>query len=727
MYSKITKSTILSTGISLAALLIATPLSFAQKPAPSPSPIASDERFTVTSSAEFGIRGLVVNGNGDKFRSDLNYHAGFRVFDSSYFVQDNSKGSKVFDIALVTTSGWSADPQGSIRLNMAKAGSYNLDADIRRVRYFNNLNTHVVTWSQPVSTRSQHAMDTLHHFGDFDLTVFPDRENFRMRFGYSFNHTDGPGFSFNTVRFPSSSSDEFQVNSTIHSSSQDLRAGVDGKLLGFNLGFTYGHRNFNDKTQFFVDALNQGNNPAPTTASINRLTRLMPTKGATDFGNFYVQRTFAKTLDFTGRFIYAESDSNTTQSDTINGRASATGNIIVLDAITAPGRTKRPQARSDVGLTWRPTDNLRISNTFTFDQFSISGEGSLTEFLQRTTSGGVPVPNSLTTLFGARNTAYRRFSNLVEEDYQVNRMFSFNIGYRYTHRRIAADSRDISTAGPATLGTDLFSNTTHSVIAGTKIRPYKNWSIYADVERGTSDNVFTRLANNKLFNFRIRSVANLKKISFNVSAIVKNNDNPGTSKAVAGIPATETIADTRTRIFSGSVDWTPLSELSFSSGYTYNQQTSLVDIILPVGAPDFPTSAYRFGTSAYYLRDSYFFFDISARPIKRVSFYASYRLDNDTGQGDRVVTRPQDIISSYPIRFHMPEARLAIRLTRNIDWNIGYQYYSYRERQYINPFATTTATTPATLVPQIVEPQNYTAHMPYTSLRIYFGRAAGDR
>ena len=153
----------------------------------------------------------------------------------------------------------------------------------------------------------------------------------------------------------------------------------------------------------------------------------------------------------------------------------------------------------------------------------------------------------------------------------------------------------------------------------------------------------------------------------------------------------------------------------------------MVDVIVPLGVPDFPSTRWLLGTSEYLLRDSYFFFDVTARPIKRVALYASYRLDNDTGQGDRVITRPQDIISSYPIRFHMPEARLAIRLTRNIDWNIGYQYYSYRERQYINLFATTTATSPPTLVPQGIAPQNYTAHLPYTSLRIYFGKGAGDR
>ena len=174
--------------------------------------------------------------------------------------------------------------------------------------------------------------------------------------------------------------------------------------------------------------------------------------------------------------------------------------------------------------------NSGISNTFTFDQFSLSGEGSLTELLRRTTNTGGPVPDLLTTLFGSRDVAYRRFSDLIEADYQVNRMFAFNIGYRYTHRRVSADSLDISTAGVVTLGTDLFSNTTNTFIAGARIKPLKNWSIYADVERGTADNVFTRLANNKVLNFRVRSVANLKTVSFNLSVIVKNNDNPGTSE-----------------------------------------------------------------------------------------------------------------------------------------------------------------------------------------------------
>jgi hypothetical protein len=83
-------------------------------------------------------------------------------------------------------------------------------------------------------------------------------------------------------------------------------------------------------------------------------------------------------------------------------------------------------------------------------------------------------------------------------------------------------------------------------------------------------------------------------------------------------------------------------------------------------------------------------------------------LNNDKGQGNRVsdpTGAPGTLISSYPNSFHSPEARLAIKINRQLDWNLGYQYYNYHESSIVGP-----------------RPQNYHAHLPYTSLRLYFGR-----
>src|SRR5690606_30529294 len=87
----------------------------AQTPEPSPSP-DPDERFTIRGSTEIGARWVDVNGYENKFRSDFNYRNGFRVFDSSLVIDDNStSGGKVFDSAMIIASGWGADPSGMVR------------------------------------------------------------------------------------------------------------------------------------------------------------------------------------------------------------------------------------------------------------------------------------------------------------------------------------------------------------------------------------------------------------------------------------------------------------------------------------------------------------------------------------------------------------------------------------------------------------------------------------
>jgi hypothetical protein len=101
------------------------------------------------------------------------------------------------------------------------------------------------------------------------------------------------------------------------------------------------------------------------------------------------------------------------------------------------------------------------------------------------------------------------------------------------------------------------------------------------------------------------------------------------------------------------------------------------------------------------MRDHYAFFDIFAHPHNRISLYANYRINDDRGQGNRGSTLLQNIITSYPFQFHSPEVRFIVWLTKNVDWNVGYQYYNYKDKFTGN--------------------QNYKAHLPYTSLRIYFG------
>jgi hypothetical protein len=651
-----------------------------QTPSPTPSPQSQNDN-PITATAEIGVRGVHVNGNDNKYRSDLNYRPGPRLFDSSLLIDGKETGSNFFDSALITSSGWGGDPTGIFRLNIDRAGFYKFDSNIRRVKYFNNLANHAL---------GQHSANTDHGFGDFDLTIFPESERLRFRLGYSFNRTGGEG-GFTTRAY----SDEFPVLSNVDTGSDDFRAGVEGKVFGFNLGLNYGFRRFGEDTNYFIEGLNLGNNPT-NNARLATFERDYPIDGMTNYVHFNVQRTFGRKLDFTARLIHSQTTTDLKLTERLTGRDNS-NNQVVLDFFEIFGEAKRPQTRGDIGATYRVTDKFRISDSFTYDQFNISGANTFYEEFVRRTAAGASLPTVFTTAINHRVTAFRRASNLLEGDYQFSPRFGFSIGWRYSKRSIelGGSTRTTPPASSDGIIDGEHDNSTHAVIATFRAKPVNNWVIYGDVEHGESDNYFTRLANYDFTNYRFRTRVNFGNVSFNASYIGKTNDNPGRDVIT---PAENFVAESRSHTFTSGVEWSPTQNFSFSTGYTYQHLTARTEI-------DVPFSTGRvLGISEFYIRDSHFYFDVSATPIRRVSIFASYRINDDRGQGDLMSTRPQDIITSYPMRFQSPEVKVAIRLTNNIDWNLGYQYYDYKER--------------------LVAPQNYNAHLPYTSLRFYFGRAS---
>jgi hypothetical protein len=65
------------------------PTSTPKKTADNPNVEAGEDAggYTVTSSLEIGYRGLSVDGDLNKYQSDLNYKAGPRLFDSSLYMK----------------------------------------------------------------------------------------------------------------------------------------------------------------------------------------------------------------------------------------------------------------------------------------------------------------------------------------------------------------------------------------------------------------------------------------------------------------------------------------------------------------------------------------------------------------------------------------------------------------------------------------------------------------
>jgi hypothetical protein len=73
---------------------------------------------------------------------------------------------------------------------------------------------------------------------------------------------------------------------------------------------------------------------------------------------------------------------------------------------------------------------------------------------------------------------------------------------------------------------------------------------------------------------------------------------------------------------------------------------------------------------------------------KRGDLYVGYSITKDVGDG-RATPAPVnttdpvaillDSVQTFPLTYQSPLARLSIRINPKIRWNVGYQFYDYKE------------------------------------------------
>jgi hypothetical protein len=652
----------------------------AQGPEPTPSP------YTYYGSIEFGVRGVAINGNGDKYRSDLNYTPGFRIFDSSLMMKSNNGNGPLFDQLMVNTFGWGTDPNRYVRVSTEKATTYKFDASYRRLDYFNSLRN----LAAPLGV-GQHIANTEYRQGDFDLTIFPASDKFRLNLGYSLDRNSGPSLLTYDYSPPAPSrGDEYPVLAPTRWAADDYRIGFDAKAWVFDISFLQGWRFFKDDTTYFIDTPQPGNSLVNLN-TIDTFHRDQPTRGDTPYTRLSLHTLVAKRLDFTGRFIYSSTTTKFSMFEDVTGTDASNKQIVDSSFIT--GNAKRPTGIGDLAATLFVTDKLRISDTFRVHTFRINGGNILDEMALRTSSTpfGNVVENLFTNTLALRTTNYKRYLNTIEGDYDVNTRLSFHVGYRYTKRHIELRASDLVVGEEEEPESEKFDNETHTLILGFKAKPIKPWSVYFDLEKGGNDNVFTRTANYDYTNVRVRSIIRPSRtLTINTSLTTKDNTNPSLTENFQNFGV-----DINSRIFSSSVDWTPDDHLNLSGGYSYFHVTSEAMIIF------FVNRVETEGLARYFMKDHFAFFTAYWEPHPRVRLYGGYRIHYDAGQQDRAPA-PTLLLSSFPYQFQSPEFKLSIKLHKNVDWIAGYQYFDYKERFINNQF--------------------YQAHLPYTSLRIYFGK-----
>ncbi len=737
------------------------------KPEPTSQSVGDDAgNYTVTSTIEFGYRGQRVDGDVNKFKSDLNSKAGPRLFDSSFLLKSKD-GKGMVDTLLVTSTGWGADPYGNMRISMEKSSAYRFEGTYRRFKYYRFLDNianpnwlFTPTPVPPNPVTGLHGFNTYTQMGDFDLTILPKNEKIRFNVGYSPERYSGPAYTNYH-----NGGNEFWLLSNLKSHANDFRVGADGKLGPIDWTFLQGFRRFHDDSTIDT-GIGINRNALTSVAQLTSFSRQEPTHGSVNFTRASIHSLIANKLDLTGRIIYSRSTSNSIYDELLSGtnfNFRVTGwpptppavqpNTTNPSSYTFVGNVKRPSTIADIGITFLATDKFRVSNTFRVEDFTIDGAVTLNDFfsITRNITGGTRTDTfSVTNASELTSTHYRKYLNTIEGDYQFNPRYSIHFGYRYGSRREEQTrlGNDLTSSGAPLLTPEsgclvtgitahcvkdeIESNHTNAFFGGFKARPAKNWTLYFDAEHGTADNLFTRIGNYDYTNIRAKSrYAPNRKLSFNLAVITKNNANPS---EIAGTSLTDFGVSLKSRTFQSNVDWMAHRNLMLNFGYNYNWVDSDAVIDYFVSVP--VTTWHHFGHALYFQRNNFFFIDATARLNRRMTLYASYRLNQDDGQGNRLTdllggtattamippgstsavntVLGGTLVNSYPINFQSPEARLSIRLNRHLDWNLGYQYYAYNESKLVGYNQPNYIVSPRA--------QNYHAHLPYMSLRLYIGR-----
>ena len=712
----------------LALVALAAAAARAQTPAPSASParttVDGEEmvygNYEVVSSVELGVRGVEVDGNRNKYDSDLNYRSGFRVFDSSVLVRARpGYDGGLFDTLLVTSNGFGADPHGAVRVNVEKNRFYKFDANFRRNAYDNQLSccnlAQIRTATFANVGQSTHFARAKHNMSDFDLRLLPTNRRIRFNAGYSGDRFRGPaGSSLSFIR------DDYALDiSPWRSRSDEVRGGFESKIGGLDLNFTQGYRWYRYDT-VYTTFNNEGQSPPPNVVRLDSYRRENPTRGRSWYSRLSAHTQINNRFDITARYVHTNSRARFGFVESARGRGTLENTTVILEPNinTGEGENERPTHLFDVGLTASITRRARISNTFRYNSFRVEGDIDYNElrFLRRTTGAlFLPYPISL-DVRATRELRLRRFENNLEFDYDFGPRFSFFVGHRYQDRRQQHTARGrlyplqgtIAGQNPAAANAffteDDVENSTNGFFGGFKARPVKAWSIYFDANRGTSDNAFTRVDYYDTVAFRLRNRVQLRRgLNLSASLVTRDNNNPGVAdEALLGVP--EFDVDISSRIFTSSLDWSSHSRVWLSTGYTYQHVTSDIGILTN-------TNPVRFGRGQFYLRDHFFFFNTSVQFHPRFSVYAAYRGHKDFGQGDRVNQDAAGLfIRSVPLSFQSPEVRAVLKLNRSADLTAGYQFYNYNEKNMRE------------IAPDQYRGQDYRAHLPYVSLRFYFGR-----
>lgn len=657
------------------ALAASTPCMKAQPPvAPTNEPVGDPRGeniagYSVLQSFETGYRWRTVGGNSDMYRSTVNYGDGIRLLSSSLSIQSKEGHGGLFDRIVFNTQGLGNDPYQFASLRIEKNRLYRYDLMWRSTDYFN-----------PALTISfgEHFKNTTRHMQDHDFTLFP-QSNLKLFLGYSRNVEGGPALT--TIQLFDFRGDEYPLFANIRRQQNEYRLGGEVRVMGFRLNVIRGWEDFKEDTPVSLTAPSQGNNPGDAN-TLTSFRRNEPYHGSSPYWRVALFHDAQRFWALNGRFTYVAGRRAFVLNEFSNG-ADRTGNGMIRQILTF-GDARRPTATGNLTVSLFPAAYLTLNNQTSVYNIRMVGNSFFTEV----DNGVAATPYIAFTLLGIRTLA-----NSTDAEIRVRPWFAVHAGYQYSNRRIDVinGQQDAGLPAPAPPANTPLEQTNQlrAGALGFRIKPVKPLTILVDGEVARADHPYTPISDKNYQVFRAR--IEYKPKVYRIAAYAKTDYN------VNSVSLTSYAS--RSRQYGADATWTANEWFAIDAGYARLHLDTLGGIAYFIGTRQFTGDRSLYVSNIHTANLGVRF---SLR--KRADVHLGYSHVQDTGDGRSTLFGPGiytalpalQAAQTFPLRFASPQARLSIRLNRQLRWNAGYQYYGYREEFSLL--------------------QNYRAHTGYSSI-----------
>lgn len=608
-------------------------------------------RMTAHSEVEFGWRQLFLGGNRDLYRSHVNLDEGLRLFGLSFISRYPENTGPLFDVLTYSMASWGGDPHNTTSLRVEKRGLYRFDFGYSRIVYYNFL----PTFANPLLRRGellgQHSVDAARRRSEYRLTLFPDA-TFRIHFGYERNTQFGRALTTFPIGL-----DEFVLLDPPRTTTDEYRVGVDVQLGRLHVTVEQGFRAFKNDihTTQPEGTINLGNsrNPAnPTSANpqqilLQTFARDSGIRGLVPTTRMGLQGHVHRTLMLSGRFAYSDSDMDVTRQER------AIGNLFdlsVLRYVTAQtssslAQASRPTAIADASVNYRPHRRITITNTAQFHHFTIAGDvrTRTEQQLGADLRGALPPPLTRLVVESLEaRTSVASFFNRFEGAVELTPRLVLRAGHRFTHRRVTLWRPEMTEREESELNA-------HAVLGGLSLRLSPAFRLFSELERGSSDRVFTRVAPSRFTRLRARAhYRPTPALTLGLQLLVTDSRNPN--------PLVDNMR--RNRGLTFTTLWTPGERIALSLSYTRTDITSTILFLHP--------RLRTIETSRYVADDNVVDGDLTIAPLRNLRLALGYSLVNAQG--------------TLPLNFHRPRGMIAYTFPKRFTWSVGWHWYGYNQK-----------------------------------------------